>query len=215
MAKKIFVVGGADYYANWIKDCILVNNVSDADIVFFTGGEDVDPSLYDCHRHETTFSNIDRDLEEKRVFDDAVAAKKKLILGVCRGSQFLCVMNGGMLIQDCSNHAIFGTHDIVGEDEKVYPITSTHHQMQYPFNLPNHKYKILYWTTSRKSMYYAVDPEKQSTGKIFVEPEIVLYHTNKNTKCLAIQGHPEMMREGALVHGMLNELIDNLLNEKA
>lgn len=124
-------------------------------------------------------------------------------------------MNGGMLIQDCSNHAIFGTHDIVGGDGKIYPITSTHHQMQYPFNLPNDKYKILYKSVNRRSHYYAVDEEKQSIDKIVVEPEIILYHTNKNTKCLAIQGHPEMMREGALVHGMLNELIDNLLNEKA
>lgn len=124
-------------------------------------------------------------------------------------------MNGGMLIQDCANHAIFGTHDIIGKDDKMYPITSTHHQMQYPFNLPSNKYDILYWSSSRRSRYYAIDAEKQSIDKITVEPEIVLYHTNKNTKCLAIQGHPEMMREGALVHGMLNELIDNLLNEKA
>lgn len=84
MSKKIFVVGGANHYANWIKDHELVHDVKSADIVFFTGGEDVDPSMYGC-QNLNAFSNIARDVEEKAIFEEAVKNKTKLILGVCRG----------------------------------------------------------------------------------------------------------------------------------
>ena len=84
MSKKIFVVGGANHYANWIKDHELVHDVKSADIVFFTVGEDVDPSIYGC-KNLNAYSNIARDIEEKAIFEEAVKNKTKLILGVCRG----------------------------------------------------------------------------------------------------------------------------------
>lgn len=168
--------------------------------------------MYGC-KNLNAYSNIARDIEEKAIFEEAVKNKTKLILGVCRGSQFLCVMNGGMLIQDCGNHAMFGTHEIVYGD-KIYEITSTHHQMQYPFNLSKDKYNILAYPPRRRSRHYTIDEIKQDIGKIEVEPEIVVYNTSKKTKSLAIQGHPEMMRESP-VHEMLNDLIDKILNENA
>ena len=54
-----------------------------ADIVLFTGGEDVDPSLYGCEKHPTTYSNINRDLEEKAIFEKV--KPHQLCLGICRG----------------------------------------------------------------------------------------------------------------------------------
>ena len=67
--KKIFVVGNALNYSSWIDNHKLVDKVEDADIVLFTGGEDVDPSLYGCKKHPTTYSNLQRDLEEKAIFE--------------------------------------------------------------------------------------------------------------------------------------------------
>lgn len=81
--KKIFVVGSQKNYANFIDDRVLVDNVEDADIVIFTGGEDVDPTLYKCKRHPSTFSNLHRDLEEKAVFQ--TIKPNQLVVGVCRG----------------------------------------------------------------------------------------------------------------------------------
>jgi gamma-glutamyl-gamma-aminobutyrate hydrolase PuuD len=133
----------------------LVDKVEDADIVLFTGGEDVDPSLYDCEKHSTTHSNIRRDLREKAIFEKV--RPDQACIGICRGSQFLCVMNGGKLVQKVGGHAMFGTHEIRSFTRSAnYDITSTHHQMQYPFNLGERNYEVLY-ASSRRSDFYEGD----------------------------------------------------------
>ena len=203
--KKVFVVGPQKRYSEWIEDHVLTDNLEEADIVMFTGGEDVDPLLYGCEKHPTTYSNIARDLEEKAVFEKV--RSDQLCVGICRGSQFLCVMNGGLLIQNVSNHATFGTHQIIraDRDSERYEITSTHHQMQYPFNLRrNVDYRVLYFASRRSEFYEGV------TAIPSCEPEIVLYTVADKPVCLAIQGHPEMMRAEAPVISMLNNLIDQL-----
>lgn len=81
--KKVFVVGPQKRYSEWIEDHVLTDNLEEADIVMFTGGEDVDPSLYGCEKHPTTYSNISRDLEEKAVFEKV--RSDQLCVGVCRG----------------------------------------------------------------------------------------------------------------------------------
>lgn len=81
--KKIYVVGNSIEYASWIEDSKLVDSINDADIVLFTGGEDVDPSLYGCEKHYKTYSNIDRDIEERKWFK--MIRPDQLALGICRG----------------------------------------------------------------------------------------------------------------------------------
>lgn len=81
--KKIYVVGGANYYASKIIDSELVDKLEDADIVMFTGGEDVDPSLYGCEKHRRTYSNLKRDLYENEVFSKI--NPNQLVIGICRG----------------------------------------------------------------------------------------------------------------------------------
>lgn len=207
--RKIYVVGNQRHYANFITSGNLVDNIEDANIVIFTGGEDVDPSLYGCKRHPSTYSNLARDLEEKKEFEKV--QPDQLVVGVCRGSQFICVMNGGKLIQNVTRHAIRDTHPIVelGKN-KVYEITSTHHQMQYPFELP-----IDNWT----GLFAAIDIHSdryEGDGIQFppYEPEIVLYHKPNSPKCLAIQGHPEYMRSESPIVIRLNEIINNLLTNE-
>ena len=205
--KKVYVVGGATDYASWIKNHKLVDNLEDADIVLFTGGEDVDPSLYKCEKHYTTRSNIKRDHEELEIFKKI--KHNQLALGICRGSQFLCVANGGILIQDCSGHCLAGTHTITDGDRLV-EITSTHHQMQYPYLLDYDDYDVLFWSYDRLSYYYDGHNIKKEPIR---EPEVVHYHVNGNPKCLAIQGHPEIMRKESQVINILNDLIDKCLKD--
>ena len=81
---NIFVVGGATNYANFIEGAQLVDNLEKADVVLFTGGEDVDPSLYGCKKHSSTYSNINRDLEEKAIFEK-IDPSKQVCVGICRG----------------------------------------------------------------------------------------------------------------------------------
>ena len=116
-------------------------------------------------------------------------------------------MNGGLLVQNVRGHATFGTHQINNMcDFQTYEITSTHHQMQYPFNLDSNDYDLLWVTNPRRSEYY----EGDQITDVPYEPEIVLYHVQGKPKCLAIQGHPEMMRPEAPVLEMLNRLINTI-----
>lgn len=80
---KVFVVGPQKNYSKWIVNHELTDNLEEADIVMFTGGEDVDPSLYGCERHPTTYSNLKRDLEEKEIFEKV--KPHQLCVGICRG----------------------------------------------------------------------------------------------------------------------------------
>ena len=100
-------------------------------------------------------------------------------------------MNGGKLVQDCENHAIGYTHGITN-GEYEYDITSTHHQMQYPYNLDPKHYTLLYKSTGSRSSYYCGPVDEDEILK-HGEPEIVYYHVPELPKCLAIQGHPEIM----------------------
>lgn len=116
-------------------------------------------------------------------------------------------MNGGLLIQNVDNHASFGTHTISKFLDRLsrYEITSTHHQMQYPYNLVSGKdFELLYYASPKCSNYY----EGDKIIEVPYEAEIVLYHVEDKPRCLAIQGHPEMMRAEAPVIEMLNNLIN-------
>lgn len=210
--KKIFVVGAAINYASWIENATLVQNIEDADIVLFTGGEDVTPSLYGEKAHYSTYCNLARDKQEMQIFNSIKPSQ--LVIGICRGSQFTCVMNGGKLVQDVTNHAIHGTHSIYDmKTKQTYEITSTHHQMQYPYNLPKTDYTLVAIASPTLSDYYeglSLDMDELQYLQAH-ETEIVLYHVDNKPKCLAIQGHPEIMRKDAPVINYLNNLINNLL----
>lgn len=204
---KVFVVGGSTYYASFLTDVELTDKLSEADIVLFTGGEDVTPSVYGCRKHLRTYCNLERDTREKEIFKKI--RPDQFVLGICRGSQFLCAMNGGILIQDCTGHAIGRTHAITNGTVE-YQITSTHHQMQFPFYLDKKDYDLLYWAE--------FIGDRHSGDKIDIslmdgkEPEIVLYHKQGFPNCLAVQGHPEMI-PGSPVAKMIDEFIKNHIND--
>lgn len=209
MKKKIYVVGDAYYYASFIENYELVSRIEDATHIIFTGGEDVDPSFYNEKKNIKTFSNVKRDLTEQKIFNKI--SPSQIVIGICRGSQFLCVMNGGKLIQDVEGHALYGTHPIVDlATNDVYEITSTHHQMQYPYRLPEDRYTIL--MASKHGSWYQGLPLSPDEYNFLCtqEPEVVLYHCPNKPKCLAIQGHPEIMNPDAPIIAKLNEIINSL-----
>jgi len=199
---KVYVVGGSTFYANWIYDKELINRAEEADIILFTGGEDVDPSYYGEKKGNRTYSNIERDKREKVYFD---AFPDTFKLGICRGSQFLTVMAGGKLIQHVNNHGM--THQIVDlRTNKDYKMTSTHHQMHYPFDVEHEL--IAAASPSRSTTYLNGDNEEISLPKGFAESEIVYY---PKIKALGIQGHPEMVVDHSL-HYYLNSLIRDYIH---
>jgi gamma-glutamyl-gamma-aminobutyrate hydrolase PuuD len=203
MKRKIFVVGHAISYARWIADQELVHNIEDANIVLFTGGEDINPAIYGCKPHKTTYYNLERDKREIEAYNKV--QPHQLCLGICRGLQLLNALNGGLIIQNVDNHSTYGTHPIINavNPDIRYELTTIHHQMVYPWVLPKDHYKILYYA-SRRGTIYEGDKIKNPP----CEPEIVVYNVPNKPICLGIQGHPEMMRPDAPILTMLNQLID-------
>ena len=180
---KVYVVGGDVHYAIWLNDYIIVDKITDAELVMFTGGEDVSPSLYNEPVNPLTSSNRKRDLIEKKAFIKAKELELPMI-GICRGAQFLCVMSGGRLVQHQDNpnyiHKIrtnYGNFDL----------TSTHHQAQYVADMPIGTYRVIGYAAPSQSVTHLDGNGKEMPVR--TEVEIAYYPM---TKCLGIQGHPEM-----------------------
>jgi len=209
---KVYVVGGDNFYTNLFLDKIeIVSEIKYADVVFFTGGEDVCPVFYGEDTGKYTIYNENRDKQEISKFNEAINFGK-FILAICRGSQLITVLSGGNLIQHVTNHAILGTHKIhlINEDVDV-DITSTHHQMMYPFYMDKNKYQIIAKSTIDLSTTYlnGNDNEKNLSND-FVEPEIIYYN---QTNALCIQGHPECMPKNSSIVKYINVLIREYLED--
>ena len=186
MKNSVYVVNGMNDYVNWMQMPI-TKKLEDATLICFCGGEDVSPQMYNEPRHSTTRCNPFRDVYEEKIFNNALALKKHMI-GICRGSQFLCVMNGGKLVQHQENK--FYEHFLFTPDKKDISITSTHHQAQYPWNLKEGKdFKLLGWTKNLSKFHLDGNGKELCKTKEY-EVENVYY---PKTKCLGYQGHPEWM----------------------
>lgn len=136
---KVYVHGpGAfSYQAMFLKAGFKgTPNLDEADIVCFTGGEDVSPSLYGennlkLNNRNMSFCNADRDDRDAIIHGYAVA-NKQFQIGICRGGQFLNVMNGGKMWQHVNGHT-GGPHELIDNiTGEVVLVTSTHHQMMRP-----------------------------------------------------------------------------------
>lgn len=152
----------------------------------FTGGADVNPDIYGEQKGKYTYIDKDRDKLEKEMFHLAMY-RHILNLGICRGAQFLTAMSGGRLIQHVNGHT--KSHLMTMSNSYQLEVTSTHHQMMYPFELDSDKFSLIGWSTYFNSTTYLDgNNEEMKLDEKFLEPEIVFY---KNTNSLAIQGHPE------------------------
>lgn len=203
---KIFLAQGWVAYTNWLPNVEIVQTIEEADVVMFEGGTDVDPALYGETRGiHTDRSDVARDLREHEMFRTAVRLGKKII-GICRGSQLCCALSGGKLVQHQPNPEFL--HDIKTSTGEVIPITSTHHQAQFPFEMKEgEQYELLAWTEGLLPFHLNGKEQEMNPAK---EAEIVYY---PKTKALAIQGHPEFMKpnEYKETFKYLNTLIERYI----
>ena len=199
---KVFVVGGGYQYINMFYEAGFRGalSVDDADFVCFTGGEDVYPGLYGETPHPTTRFNKQRDDYEAYIYGECLAEQKPMV-GICRGAQFLNVMNGGKLWQHVNNHAIGRTHSIINfrTGEEMFNMTSTHHQMMIP---ADHAEILAACSvaTRKESDTQVVELE----GEHFEDVEVVWY---EDTQTLCFQPHPEFQ------HGDCRDYFLDLLDE--
>jgi len=163
-----------------------VKKLADCDLVVFTGGSDVSPSLYNDNKISKTHSDLTRDKFELEVYNHCQILEIPMV-GICRGAQFLNVMNRGSLIQHVNNHNMCD-HPIQTLDNQVISVTGDHHQMIYPKG----DYELLAWA-KESTIFETGDKVKikgfhsKLAGR---EPEVVLWPT---TRCLGFQYHPEWM----------------------
>lgn len=190
---------------------LLTEQVEQSDLVVFGGGADIGTSIYG-HKAMYPYPGANLGLSERDRFEIAVfeeaRRQEKPILGICRGSQLVCALSGGALVQDIDNHC--ATHPIQTWDEQVgLSITSTHHQQMYLMNLiPNEDYELLAWTDCLSSKY--TRDEALAPLAPDCDPEVVFF---RNTQAFAIQGHPEYLQQKDPVVKWLQEQLFNYFPE--
>lgn len=149
------------------------------------GGTDINPELYFEEPHPATDKpdNL-RDRKEVQAVAEAVDEGRPVV-GICRGAQLLCVLNGGTLDQHNPNH-LGNSHPIITQDGlTILNVAADHHQTMKPkgnytvygLSLTDNVYEVIWW------------------------PE---------TKCLAVQPHPEWMKADHLFNVWLNSLMLSL-----
>lgn len=186
---KVFVLPGPGYAQIVSLFCQAgakrAPSVQEAGLVVFLGGSDVNPKLYNENPVEEVVSwDSTRDARETSVFE--VCKKNGIpMFGICRGAQFLHVMNGGSLWQHVDGHCN-GNHLIYDVDEDLLVrSSSTHHQMMKY----NDSMTLLAVTDEPVASFVKNEEEQLDVADAAViEVEACFYDA---TKCLCVQGHPE------------------------
>ena len=209
---KVYTIGGGSHCAEFLKQSKPIEIVKDigvSDLVILPGGADIYPAYYNHETGKNTSFNLKRDEVEYAEIRYAIQ-NGKLLLGICRGAQWLCIHAGGTLIQHVENHG--REHDIllINENRKIR-MSSLHHQMMNLSGIDPMKYKILARTVENLSNTYlnGVNMEIELPSD-FVEPEIVYFNSIRG---LAVQGHPEFMDKNSAAVKYVNLLIDELLED--
>lgn len=180
---KVYIVNGSGAYRALFAGLgmSIAATIDEAELVCFTGGADVTPSLYGDEAHPKTYNDPYRDAEEVKIFN-ALKERGIPMVGICRGAQFLNVMSGGRMYQHVTGH--LGDHEIVDVDsgEHVY-VSSTHHQMMMPADNA-----IILGISTLGGTREWFDGQVAMRDVSNTDYEVVYYH---DTRCLCFQPHPE------------------------
>jgi gamma-glutamyl-gamma-aminobutyrate hydrolase PuuD len=170
-----------------VKAGAIASSPRKADIIVFSGGVDVCPYMYgEAGYHPLTQkSDLSRDRFEAAAYFTAMA-KKKLIVGVCRGAQLVNVLNGGKLWQNADGHRNTA-HMVTYIDEKgkkSFPaVTSDHHQIMIPTQ------QASIWAYAGKStIKSSFEDDIPMVSNHNDDPEVIFY---PRTRTLCFQPHPE------------------------
>ena len=180
---NIFIINGGRDYQNLFlnRGHAIVSDMNQADLVVFTGGEDVSPHLYDEEKHPQSYCSLERDSIESKLFNVALKLEKPMV-GICRGGQFLNVMSGGKMYQHVTNHC--RSHLLVdGELGTSVYVSSTHHQMMRPSGDA-----IVVATADEGG--YKEHMENGIINRVTDEDDVEVVFYPK-TRCLCFQPHPE------------------------
>lgn len=183
--KTVFIVGGGYEYAELFKSLAItqVSDITEADLVCFTGGADVSPELYGDAAHLYTDNDRNRDTFEMKVFNKSQDLEIPCV-GICRGSQFLNCMSGGRMYQHVEGHT--RSHHITDlQTGEVVYVSSTHHQMM----MPSEKgYLVAYSSIGGRREWFDGEVARSDVSEQDIE---VVYYPETNSLCF--QPHPEFL----------------------
>lgn len=187
---KMFMPSYNGQVFEYMKQRFGVSQTTDieaADIVMFTGGADVCPLLYGEAVVPGTHIDVKRDMKDVKAWQ--MARDDAFKIGICRGGQFLNVMNRGQLWQDVDNHAIQGTHPMhCTMTNTEVDVTSTHHQMMIP-HMSGQVLGIAPGRSTRRQRWAYTQKDVMQD-----DVEVVYYEA---TKSLCYQPHPEYDVKGS------------------
>lgn len=154
----------------------------EADLVVFAGGEDVNPIFYDEEAHPRTSFSRERDEKDMLLYSHCLDNGIPM-LGICRGAQFLWVMNGGKLYQHIDGH--IGDHSMYDVRQKatIDKVSSVHHQCC--IRNPDIGAVVLAESAVANTRW------KNKTDKTVGTMADIEAFFIRDTCCLGIQGHPE------------------------
>lgn len=205
--KPLLYVVGQDvgYFRPWSPLFALADNPEEADVCLFTGGEDISPELYG-ERNVMSHPNPRRDAYEVEYFN-YFKERKVPMIGICRGAQLICALNGGKLFQHIgSNH--FGRDHLMETDTgEKYEVSTCHHQMLRPAG----DYRVIGWCPEPTGEYWhekGGKPVRLNENPQEKDPEVVYYN---DIRALCIQGHPEFMRTDSAANVFFRQLAQDLL----
>ena len=177
----------------------VVDTIAQADIICFTGGADVNPELYDEQALPLTSFNEERDYVDTQYYHES---GYKFKIGICRGGQFLNVMNGGKMWQHVDNHTKPHYLTDLKTREQIL-VSSTHHQMM----IPNDRGIVI--AVAQEATSKAKHRMKLRNTSNDPDVEVVMY---EDTNSLCFQPHPEFSVEDDVYQECCNYFF-NLIKE--
>lgn len=116
-----------------IKQVHSADDLEEGGVLMLWGGEDIGTKLYGetPNMYGDQAYPSERDRNEIELILQSV--KRGIpIIGVCRGAQLLCVVDGGKLAQHIDGHGVSHKVTLQDEDGSVIYCNSSHHQMMLP-----------------------------------------------------------------------------------
>lgn len=185
---KVFIVGkdGSVYSVFHRFGWEITATIQEADLVQYTGGEDIDPRFYQQHPHNRTYTSEGRNTMEYAVYRYARNLGKPQA-GICRGGQLLNALCGGDMWQDVDNHS--GHHDMIDKrNGTIHRVNSIHHQMMIPGKGAD--VICVAHESKRREKMSKIGGERVKIVQngIQEDPELIWYPLDE---CFCFQGHPE------------------------
>jgi len=214
------ILGTTDYFLPFLDQGQVISgyeNLSMADCLVFTGGEDVSPALYGEERiPKVPSTNDDRDKRELAAYRYALTNGIPMV-GICRGAQFLNVMNGGKLIQHVNGHGVDHRIRIPASSRfemHEFNVTSTHHQMMVPALKRHHQMlgyseDVATYMEGIPFVEYAAMSEQYSSGKMKAKEIEVLWYETSGSLC--VQYHPERMNKAESGYKYFQHLLERFI----